>query len=330
IGGERSFESGGYSRTPIAEILPIEMTIIPRATRDAFGDKKFFASLTKSGIGHPILKITPDEDENEKNWMNLPELQGINAVKGIRPDAITLLKSHEDEPLLVINQVKDGKVASFLSDSSWKWSFVRAGEGYVSPYYEKLWHRLLLWLVNDPELKDIKLITDKTSYYFGDKPRINVLLNTNKIADQDINTSLIYPSGKEIQLNLDNETKGGFYSDFQIDEYGIYELWARVDNKKGLSSYNKIDTTFFLVEPPFNEISGPTISSSMLKLIADKTGGEFITIKDDPKRLEIDKTPLKKITGYKTVELWDNPVLFIFLIVTLTSEWLLRRRWGLR
>ncbi len=330
IGGERSFESGGYSTTPIAAILPIEMALIPRAKSDAFSDDAFFATLTESGRSHPILTMTTDEDENEKNWMELPELQGINFVKGVRPEAITLLKSQADEPLLVINQVNDGKVASFLSDSSWKWSFVRAGEGDVSPYYEKFWHRLLLWLVNDPELKDIRLITDKTSYDFGDKPKLNVLLNTNKIVEQDIITTLMYPSGKEIQLNLDNETEGTFYSQVQLDEYGMYELWARVDDEKGLSSNDKIDNTFFVVEPPFNEISGPTINSSTLKLIADKTGGEFITIEDDPNRLELDRTPLRKIIGYKTIELWDNPVLFILLIVTLTSEWLLRRRWGLR
>jgi len=330
IGGERSFESGGYSTTPIAAILPIEMALIPRAKSDAFSDDAFFATLTESGRSHPILKMTTDEDENEKNWINLPELQGINFVKGVRPEAITLLKSQADEPLLVINQVNDGKVASFLSDSSWKWSFVRAGEGDISPYYENLWHRLLLWLVNDPELKDIRLITDRTSYYLGDKPRFNVLLNTNKIVDQDITTTLMYPSGKEIQLNLDNESTGAFNNEVLIDEYGLYELRARIESDKALSSNDKIDNTFFVVEPPFGEISGPTINSNVLKLIAEKTGGEFITIEDVPNRLEIDKAPLKKITGYRTVELWDNPMLFIFLIVTLSSEWLLRRRWGLR
>jgi hypothetical protein len=90
------------------------------------------------------------------------------------------------------------------------------------------------------------------------------------------------------------------------------------------------DETVFLVEPPENETRGPTTDADLLKAIAQKTGGRFITVEDNPEKLAIDFAPKRTLTGYKTVPIWDKPWFFILLVALFSSEWILRRRWGLK
>jgi uncharacterized membrane protein len=329
IGGDKSFGSGGYGGTPISEILPVELDYIP--TQQAFSKTELQAKLTEIGARHPVMKIIPNQEENKKGWEEMPELDGLNKAEGLKPNAIPLLVTPEGDPILVLNQAGSGKVASFLSDSSWKWSFVRSGEGEAYPYYEKFWNRLLLWLVNDPELKDIRVKTDKASYNPGEKPKVDVWTSTHENSGPEIESLLTLPSSTLVELNLEKTSDDRFSAEMKAEEYGVYRVKVHLGGEdSNVESDSNRDETVFLVEPPEKELKGPTLDENLLKTIAEKTGGRFITVKDNPKELGIDFSPKRTITGYKTVQIWDNPWVLMVLLALFSSEWILRRRWGLR
>lgn len=330
IGGDKSFDSGNYERTPVSEILPVELDYTSETVERSLNEKEFYAELTKVGAHHPIMQIIPNEKENKDNWNNMPPLDGINNVEGLKPNAIPLLSTPEGEPILVLNQAKSGKVASFLSDSSWHWSFVRGGEGEVSPYYDKLWNRLLLWLIGDPDLKELRVKTDKSSYNLGEKSKVDIRILNRDDANQEIKSSVTLPSGKQVELNLEKISADETTSGIPIEEYGIYEINVATQETPQIQTDSNKDETVFLVEPPENEIRGPTTDADLLKTIAQKTGGSFITAKDNPGKLGIDFSPKRTITGYTTVQIWDKPWFFILLVALFSSEWILRRRWGLK
>jgi len=330
IGGDKSFNSMDYGSSTIADILPVKLGYPSIGNNSSFDEKRFLTTLTEIGIGHPILSIIPNEYDNERNWMKLPELEGLNNVGAVKSKAIPLLTTQEGDPLLVIEQLNAGKVATFLSDSSWKWGFTGAGEGNISGYYEKFWDRLLLWLVDDPELRQIRLKTDCTSYIIGEKPKIDVLKTNNQQIDDTIKATMITPDGREVELDVESMTSGTLNFRPHTEENGIYRLRARIEGKDNSAAKDNIAETAFIVEPPENEIKGPTTNENLLKLLADKSGGKFITLRDDPQRLGIEFTPIRKVSGYKTEELWDKYWIFILLIFLLSSEWLLRRKWGLK
>ncbi|NIS75701.1 MAG: hypothetical protein GTO08_10570, partial [Deltaproteobacteria bacterium] len=102
IGGNKSFDSGNYGRTPISEILPVELDYLPRTLSETISDDAFHPKLTIAGKNHPIMKIIPNKEENEKQWNNMPELEGFNIVQGLNPDAVPLLVSPEGEPILAV------------------------------------------------------------------------------------------------------------------------------------------------------------------------------------------------------------------------------------
>jgi hypothetical protein len=149
-------------------------------------------------------------------------------------------------------------------------------------------------------------------------------------ADQEIKSSVTSPSGKEVELKLEKISMDEISAEIPIEEYGIHKINVAAQEPSQIQTDSNKDETVFLVEPPENEIRGPTTDADLLKTIAQKTGGHFITVEDNPEKLGIDFAPKRTLTGYKTVQIWDKPWFFILLVALFSSEWILRRRWGLK
>ena len=77
-----------------------------------------------------------------------------------------------DRPLLVLDKVKQGRVAELLSDHAWLWARGFEGGG---PQAELL-RRLAHWLMKEPELEEERLsatiadgtIADRAPHHGGD------------------------------------------------------------------------------------------------------------------------------------------------------------------
>lgn len=330
VGGDKSFDSGSYGGTPVSEILPVELNSIPPRIEETFSTERFHAKLTAIGAHHPVMRVIPDEKENEDYWNGMPELDGFNKVEGLKPHVLSLIETPNGEPVLALSRVKSGRVASFLSDSSWEWNFVRAGEGDVSPYYQKFWNRLLLWLINDLELKDIRVKTDKASYTLGENPKVDVRAINYETTEEKIEASVVFPDGSQRGLSLEKTGVDELGAEIKTGQYGIYKVKVKEDEGLGAEEDGNRDEIEFLVGPPENELRSPTMDGDLLKSISKKSRGHFITVKGNPEELGIDFSPRKVTTGYKTVQIWDNPWFFIALLTLFSLEWLLSRRWGLR
>src|SRR5439155_15249005 len=92
LGGDLSFSAGGYARSPVADVLPVELPdeIAPERT---IAGEPFKPVLTAAGAGHPITALKLDARENAARWEALPPLDGSNLVAGARPGA-TVLATH--------------------------------------------------------------------------------------------------------------------------------------------------------------------------------------------------------------------------------------------
>lgn len=330
IGGSNSFNSGNYGSTSISEILPVELDYVPKTLSETISSKKFHPELTDIGKNHPITRIVPNEEENERQWSSMPKLVGINTVQGLNKSAMSLLSTADGQPILAVDNIDRGKVAAFMSDSSWKWNFSPESKDNVSPHYEKFWNRLFLWFVNDPELRDLKISTDRPIYGPRESARLEITTLDPESINQETLPIVTLPDGTEKTIEIERISPERYSGEMEIEQEGIYKISVA---PKGISEkyqdLNKSET-IFMVEPPENEVRGPTANAEFLKTIALKSGGKYITTNESPQELRIDVSRKKTITGYETEKLWDNPLIFIVLIGMLSSEWLLRRRWGLK
>ncbi len=328
IGGEDSFDGGLYEGTPISEILPVELNLMIPHKEETYSTDGFQMKLTNLGKRHPVTRLTSDPVENIDVWKAMPVLDGYNRVKGIKSESLLLATSPDGDPILALMEVGTGRTASLLADSSWRWGFIRAGEGDVSPYYGRFWDRLLLWLVKDPELKNIRVKTDRATYALGEKGKIRALALGPEDEDFDIISYVTLPDGRRQDLTYEKTSAEVFETEIELREKGTYRV--EVKSRKGIEGTEEGDEIAFLVEPPRGEIKGPTENKELLRALAEKTGGRYISVNDDPDELKIDTSPKKKLSGYRTTPIWDKPWWFLLLVGLLFSEWMLGRRWGLK
>ncbi len=330
IGGSNSFNSGNYGRTSISEILPVELDYRPKTLSETISSKTFQTELTEIGKSHPITRVIPNEEENERHWSSMPELEGINVVQGLNKSAMSLLSTADGQPILAVENIDTGKVAAFMSDSSWKWNFSPKSQDNISPHYEKFWNRLFLWFVNDPELRDLKISTNKPIYSPGESAKLEITtLNPESINEETL-PIVTLPDGTEKTIEIEHISPERYSGEIPIQGDGIYKISVVPEGTSGKYQDLNKSETIFMVEPAENEVRGPTANAEFLKAIARESGGKYITTNESPQALRIDVSKKKTITGYKTKKLWDNPLVFIVLIGMLSSEWLLRRRWGLK
>jgi len=323
IGGESGFFRG-YETEPVSDLIPVKVDGLfqEKVTRD--GSK---VRLTEVGRKHPVTRILVNEEENQKQWERLPSLDTLSRVEGLKPDALSLVETSQGDPVLVLSKVGSGKVATFLSDSLWKWSFVHGGEGDLYPYYESLWNRLLLWMVGDPSLKDLRVKTDRGVYNPGEYAKIEAWEQAYDEADSKPVAYVTRPDGSTLEVELAKGGEGRFESEVKVYGYGVYRVRVQGNSEPGS---DRVDETLFIVSPPVKEIRGPNVDIGLLREISKKTGGRFITIKDNPKELGISLKPKRVITGSREVRIWDSPWVFICLVLLVSSEWVLRRTWGLK
>ncbi len=330
IGGSNSFNSGNYGRTSLSDILPVKLDYMPRTLSETISDQRFHPELTEVGKNHPITRIIPNQEENERHWGKMPELEGINTVQGLNKSAMSLLAAEDGQPILAVANMDEGKVAAFMSDSSWRWNFSAGSEGNVSPHYEKFWNRLFLWFVDDPELRDIKITTDKPIYDTTEKAKLEIRALSAEDIDQNSLPVVVGPDGSEQTIQIEKVSPDVYTGEFSVDEEGVYKISFVPGGASEIYRDLNKSETIFMAEPPQNEVRGPTANSELLKTISDNTGGKYITTDMSPTSLKLDPSKKKILTGYETKKLWDNTFVFLVIVAMLSSEWLLRRRWGLK
>jgi len=95
------------------------------------------------------------------------------------------------------------------------------------------------------------------------------------------------------------------------------------------------DSKSFMVAFPYAETDDGRPRSDVLRKVAEQSGGEFIPGAEwSDKNLEqalakLNKRAPAEIVERRQVRLWSNLWLFSVLLFLLSTEWWLRRRWGL-
>ncbi len=180
LGGDLSFTSGGWARTPVADILPVEL--YESGSPDKLLDlAPFKLQLTPEGRAHPLTALKLDVAQNRQRWGELPELDGTNLVVRARPGA-TVLGVHPTRrdadgkplPVLTVGEAGKGRVLALTSDDSWRWGFADRAAEDRGRAYQRFWDSAIRWLIRDPALSFLRVETDQPEYARGQKVQVTV------------------------------------------------------------------------------------------------------------------------------------------------------------
>jgi uncharacterized membrane protein len=329
IGGELSFQGGGYDRTPIEDILPVSMQ---KAGKN-YSNEEFKPIVGKKLQRHPILRLEKKEAFNLKAWQSLPLLNGLNLGLTSKPKSQVLFGYKMKGnliPVLAVQKTGKGRTAVLATDSSWNWNFRRVGEGGSGRYYERFWNNVIDWITNAPDTRLLRLETDKEQYKEGEE----VLVRFNVLGDdytpavkEKVTLSLIKVSGEKEEHLLEADQNGDGVFQFLPDREGFYSVEIELD-RNGEKLSDKIS---FGMSGETAEFDKPLVNASLLKNIAGITGGQYVVLDEakDLSAIRFESPEVMVRTSKKTFSLWDNWWSYGLMVGFLVIDWWVRRKSGL-
>jgi hypothetical protein len=347
LGGSYAYGGGGYADSPLAAVMPVRMD--PRRARSPGGfgspapgsqiDPPLSPKISRS---HPITDLGGDSPSS--TWVELPPLLGANRLIGpkVAPGIQVVLESEKGDPLMVIGEYGSGRTAAIAFDSTWRWW--RNGQNEV---HRRFWRQLTLWLLSRENKADSQLVISMDARRFAtDKPpefRAEVQSFGEQSELPPLVAEIVDANGDATPLNINTETNsvqsGGTTQAIRgrIPELavGFYQLRVRAESPDSQLpseelAFQVIDKSRELAQPH----ADPVYLSQLAELTADHGGAAFLpenigeliaTIKE---RRSMAETPV-----IEKFRLGDGPftgwLLFGIFVGALSTEWALRRQWGL-
>lgn len=331
IGGDRSFASGEYADTAVADILPVELP----ATGDTLVvEGPFRPRPLADTLRHPLVALHADASRNQSLWGELAQVHGANRVTGIREDGQVLLAhpAYGDMPVLVAAEVGQGRVLALTVDESWRWGFATAGQQGDASAYDLFWDRALRWLGRDPSLEPTQIATDREHY--GTEARIRV---EGRLADrryrpwagQPVSVALLSNDGREL-AQRETQTDGEGRVELELDgpaTPGAYRVRVRA---RGEGEDLPEASLPFVVEVGGVEFADPRPDPDYLRRIAEAAGGQFFASPTELPGLERLEAVRRRRLGAVLRAPFASAGFVLALGLVFAFEWWLRRRWGRR
>jgi uncharacterized membrane protein len=326
LGGQESYGSGGYAKTPVAEMLPVYLDRV-----ENLPDAKYSLDLTREGWLQPWIRVASTEKQEQKRLASMPSFKTINLTRSIKPGATVLATVETDDgktfPALVIQSFGRGRCGAMLIGDWWRWHLKSPLD---NKDMMKSWRQTLRWLVADVPRRVELEARIKPNSNRGRDILVNVKDPVYRPLDNaKVSIEVETPDAKTILLEARpaDTSSGRYVAVFASKTPGAYRAVARVEAEDG----SEIETreTGWVLEPDAEEFRSLVPDRQFMETLAQRSGGEVIELEeldrfvaDLPKR----KVP---ITETRTFPWWHRWTFLFLAIGLLVAEWGFRRWKGL-
>ena len=338
IGGRASFGRGHYLNTPLAAALPIEIDPLEGADFGGQDRDEFYLPgplPLVPGDAHAITRLASDP-QNAAVWQKLPPLAWANKFAGVKqaPGVGVLLETPDQKPLLVSGEFGRGRVLAFAGESTYLWPL----HGFEKEH-KRFWRQVILWLVRRDDLNrdDVWIKLDQRRFNPGSRVDIAAGVRTaagDPVTDAVLDTAVVLPGGRRQPLRLalaGDEWQGTL----TVDAPGDYLLETKAVSSAG----RELGTARaeFLVFDRDVELSNPAADPDLMASLAAWTkseGGRAVPPEELPALLkelagrppDYEERQTRWKLGSTQADAW---LFFLALTALLTTEWWLRKKWGL-
>jgi uncharacterized membrane protein len=335
VGGLHAFDAGGYAESPLAEVIPVEMDRTRRQRWDA--PPRVDAQLPAPvpfvpRVAHPILRLGSDAAEDAARWTEVAPLLGANRLLPAKalPGVQLLAASPTGDPLLVAGEYGAGRVLAFAGDSTWQW-FRKSATRDV---HLRFWRQAILWLLGrDDQQNTLQIELAKRRFTRQEEISVNVAWR-NSGAEAPPALELVPPTGlsQPVALAVVPQSNGMRFTG-RLKELagGIYRLIGRDASGSELASMQ-----FEVVESDperLRPLADIALLEQLASLTSDAGGKSYLpdAIPELLKQLDEMRNRASQ-TVVDRKRLGDGPVsgwlLFGGWVMTYSTLWFLRRRWG--
>ena len=331
--GARGFQRQGLRDTPLEDVLPLEVTdrMAAGVVAGAASPGRNRVALTPAGEDHPVMQLGGDAAANEKRWASVPTLASVSPLGGAKPGASVLAVTGgpggTPRALIAVQRFGDGRSMVFTGEASWRWRMLLPSSDQS---YERFWRQAVRWLAQSAP--DPVTLTLPPAPATGDGIPVQIAARDRSYAmraDATVNVSVTSPSGRVESVRADPwPSQGGrFRAAVRANEPGIYRV--SVDARQGQTPLGSPVATM-LVGGVDAEMTDPRLNEDTLRRIARASGGAVLAVGDTRGLLDRLTAAAPAALLALRKDLWHTGWSFAILAGLLASEWLLRRRWGLR
>ena len=234
--------------------------------------------------------------------------------------------SEMDVPLLLLSEKSPLRFGVWTSPDLNK-IYYKNQNGNSLEFLNSLFRPVFSWLIRTGEEKNFYFKVGKNSYQQGE--RITIIgkpINDSKISKEGYihiykNDSLINSK----QLYFDNE-KGIYTGNFWASKSGILNYEIELFNKKNSIIVSRGEVR---VQESQIELNNIFLNKFRLQKLADLTNGSFRYWDERLSLVNNINPEIEKTMVNYNIVLKENKWLIIFLILVITIDWILRKRYGI-
>lgn len=337
IAGERSMPDA-YRESPLEDLLPVvlgDMTDddVPVATGETF-----HPALETPMAPDPIVRFLDDPSENQRLWRDgFAGMAWYFPVLRAKAGARVLLRHPSDENkygrriLLATAPYPKGKVLFSALDESWRWR-----KFYGVKYQDRYWRNIVRHLAESKlrRLDDrVVLTVDREQVDLGERVRIDLQLldeDYNPVLEENARLHVRGPDGElqNIVLPRIQGQAGRFEGTLNLEEAGVWSVLCYRDGEAGGRPLARRDLVCSVLKKELEETS---LDEAGLQALASAGSGKYARLANADALLEgfEGRSAGMKIVDRKLREVWDQAWTLLLVLLLLSLEWILRKRWRL-
>ncbi|MEX2214571.1 MAG: vWA domain-containing protein [Phycisphaeraceae bacterium] len=335
---------GGIRTQEFRDLLPVrfgDMGALDVKALISSHTKEWPLAIRKAEMDHPIMRFdTTNPSFNEAVWAAMPGIYWTFPALNPKP-ATRVLIEHSDpamragrdpRPLVVSGFYGPGRVVYLGLNGTWRWRRL----GVDAEYYEKFWLQSVNYIIAGRDQRGNKrgyIDLAKDSFSQGDQIKIQAKLYDPQFGALDLNSvdALVKVGRTVIPLRLERlnaEDVGHFTGSFTAGELGPHEITIQLESAEGGSPV--LITKAFDVTRPAAEMNVTQLNKGVLREIAERTKGEYFEV-DQWQEIaaQVADRTQTIIVPRKPYELWSTDRLLMLLVILLTIEWAVRKRFKL-
>jgi len=311
---------------PWKELLPVEVPsrLIPR--------ENVMAKLTAGGQLHPVTRLTENRQNLLSLWQDLPPVESFGQGLKFRPGNRVLLTEAGDEsssgsPLLVASVQKETKSLLLAAADFAGWHLQLQDDPNRDTFFQTFIERAVKWLANREDIQRVQIRPAKKVFSAGEAVTFSGQVLDEFYHPLDDAEVEIVIQGEGIKRSDVLMAQGSYY---QYQASGLapgtysYRLTARRNGEEIGRAEGKI-----VVEELELEMQELQANPALMREIALRSGGRFWSARQLVKQLKTFR--FKQQVHFSKVEhiLWNKGYWLVLLVLLLSIEWFLRKRWGL-
>ncbi|MGA2247998.1 MAG: glutamine amidotransferase [Verrucomicrobiota bacterium] len=341
LGGAESFRQGNYAGTLIASMLPVYLDRPVNAPLPA----AMKLTLTREGWLQPWTRLRATESEEKSRLDDMPGFEVINQVSDIKPGASVLARVTDADgrtyPALAAQRYGSGRTGALMIGDFWRWGLRDPG---MQKDLEKSWRQLVRWLVSDVP-PQIAVVPEPS--VSGNSAGVRLTVTARDEEFQPLDNATVRLTVRPVRMRpaengaagvADNDfvqmtaepsatTPGKYEATYIPRDTGAYSVEAVVTRADGRLAGQA--AAGWASDPAADEFRSLKPNRVLMEAIARRTGGEVVKLEDLDRFVRQLPRRHAPITETWTQPLWQNPLVFLFVLGCFVTEWGIRRWKGM-